>query len=281
MGRHTKPLANECKAIMDKMYSHDRVHSSATLDKRFGDAGRLGQMIEQKYGLESINNLKPGHIQGVFADMKDGGMSQSQLTSYATAARVITKGIGKENIVSPDNKSLGISRAGERYKPIEANLEKLEQIKNNLYKEDKWLGLAAEMREQFGLRVRESLGSINTVQHPDGKLELEVRWAKGGRHRTVPIETPDQRDIIQRVQQYVRENGLTSLIPKNFDKAEGIKYQKEKLDKLGAHKSTNSNAHALRHHYAQEQIEAGAFRMDVAEKLGHGREEVVSHYVQR
>jgi len=281
MGRHAAPLANQCKGTMDKMYSHDRVHSSLTLSKRFGDAGRLGQMIEQKYGLESINNLKPGHIQGVFSDMKDGGMSQSQLTSYATAARVIAKGIGKENIVPPDNKSLGISRAGERYRPIDANLEKLEQIKNDLYKEGKWLGLAAEMREQFGLRVRESLGSVNTVQHPNGTLELEVRWAKGGRHRTVPIKTPAQRDIVQCVQQYVRENGLTSLIPKKFDKAEGIQHQKEKLDKFGAHKSTNSNAHAARHHYAQEQIKAGASRADVAEKLGHGREEVVSHYVPR
>ncbi|GKT29461.1 hypothetical protein ADUPG1_001195, partial [Aduncisulcus paluster] len=90
-----------------------------------------------------------------------------------------------------------------------------------LYEEGRWLGLAHDMRENFGLRAKESLLS-NEIKGN----RLIVKGAKGGRPRSVEILTEKQWETID-----------------------------------------------------GQQIVKGLSRKDVAEELGHGREEVVSHYV--
>lgn len=40
-----------------------------------------------------------------------------------------------------------------------------------------------------------------------------------------------------------------------------------------------AHAHASRHEYAQQLVKLGANKSDVSQELGHGREEVVAHYV--
>lgn len=103
-----------------------KIHSNSNLtnQKKFGNMSRLLDKVQEKFGLEKIDNLKTNHFEKVFQDLKEKGLSNSTLTGYATAARMIAESIGKQNIVPRDNKDLGISRAGERLQPQECNFEK-------------------------------------------------------------------------------------------------------------------------------------------------------------
>jgi site-specific recombinase XerD len=260
----------------EKLLGKNRRASKLTQYKNAGQVRRLCDVIQQKYGLEKLRNLKTKHILGAFDELEKQELSPSSRASYATAARTIASAIGKENIVPRSNKELGISRAGDRLKPINANMSKSHSIRDQLYQKEEWLGLAAEMRELFGLRAKESL-----LSHKVEKGNLVVNGSKGGRPRTIKIRSEAQQDIIKRVQHHIEANGKTSLIPSNLDLKQGLKKQANILHRLGATKENSAHAHALRHHYAQQQIQEGLSKKDVSEALGHSREEIVAHYVPK
>ncbi len=231
-------------------------------------------MIEKKYGLENVRNLKTKHIHGIFSDLRKTDKAPTTLASYATAAREIACAIGKENIVPRHNKELGASRAGNRLKPVMANTTHIKDITEQLYQKAEWLGLAAEMRAEFGLRAQESL-----LSHEIENNRLVVKGAKGGRPRFIGITTSEQLSLIKRVKDHLGENNKSSLIPSELTLKQGLKKQSNTLHRLGATKRNRAHAHASRHNYAQQLSNHGVSRNDISQILGHGREEVVSHYL--
>lgn len=259
-----------------KLLGKNRRAGVLTQQKNSGQIRRFCDLVQKLYGLQNIHNLKTKHVKGVIEELKKQGLSSTTLASYATAARRISEAIDKRNIVPRTNREMGISRAGERLKPVNADMTTIHSITNMLYEHAEWLGLAAEMRAQFGLRAKESLLSYETVQ---GKLI--VRGAKGGRPRSIEIRTQYQQDLIKRVHIHIKHEGKTSLIPINMTLKQALKHQSNTLHRLGATKNNNAHAHAVRHRYAQQLAKEGASKREISESLGHGREEVVSHYVPK
>ncbi len=257
-----------------------RCKGSLSLDKLKGNAIRLCKLIEELYGLERLNTLSQKHILGAFEILKAKGLSKSTLASYATTARYIADYIGKPEIV-PSNRELGIvRRIEERYKPIDPDQEKLQTIRELLYKRAEWLGLAHDMREAFGLRCKESLLSVNSISLNNIEL-LVVRGTKGGRPRTIPIVTQRQRIAYNAVQRFLDRNpGWTSLVPPDMNLKQALHFQKNALYAVGATKENRANAHALRHGFAQEMIEH-LTPHELTEILGHGRMAVLKHYIER
>nr|WP_287411896.1 site-specific integrase [Pseudodesulfovibrio sp.] len=259
-----------------KLLGKNRRAGVLTQQKNAGQVRRLCDIIQDKYALQNIRHLKTKHILGAIEDLKSQGLGSSTLASYATAARRIAEAIDKQNIVPRTNKEMGISRAGDRLKPVTANMNKIRDITALLYEKAKWLGLAAEMREQFGLRAKESLLSHEVK---DGKLV--IKGSKGGRPRQVPIRNEYQRKLVERVNSYIHRNRLNSLIPVELSLRQALKKQANTLNRIGATKENNAHAHAARHEYAQRLAKSGASKAEISQELGHGREEVVSHYVHK
>ena len=112
----------------------------------------------------------------------------------------------------------------------------------------------------------------------DGKEYLRVDGAKGGRPRSIIIETEQQRVAIARVQAIAARQGTPGLIPADKNLKEFYNFQKNALHNLGATKAQNANMHTLRHDYAQRLAKSGVHDKQIAERLGHNREEVVKHY---
>ena len=267
-------------------YDHSRVAAHETISKHLGNAARIGEFLDNKYGLEHLENLKTKHVDAFVANMQERGLSMSTQASYMSTLRQIANDINKQNIVARTNKEYDISRAGTRLQPIVADKDALESIKDQLYQRGEWLGLAAELREQFGLRSGESIqyhGNVTT--HADGTQSLSLSrmdGTKGSRPREVPIRTETQKNLVSRVQNYIKKSGGQSLMLPNMSRAQAYAAQRNALRELGAMRATQTNAHALRHAYAQERIiNDGVTRSGVAEELGHGREDVVSHYVSK
>lgn len=260
----------------EKLLGKNRRASTLTQYKNAGQIRRLCDLVQNKYGLENIKNLKTKHIHGVFNDLKEQELSSSTLASYATAARTIAHAIGKDNIVPRANNELGISRAGERLRPIKANSELIIDITTQLYARAEWLGLAADLRTQFGLRAKESL-----LSHEIKNDHLVVRGSKGGRPREIAIRNNSQQEILERVHSHIKMEGKSSLIPAHMSLKQGLKYQSNALHRLGATTENRAHAHAARHEYAQQLSKSGANKKAIAQELGHGREEVVSHYIPK
>ena len=278
------PLSHQATKAVSSYLEGTRTRGNETIERRIGDAARIGEWMQERYGLENLSNLKSKHVEAFFRAKQGEGLSASTLANYATTARIIASAIGKENIVPRTNAELGFSRAGDRLNPIQADVTRLGEIRGELYQRGEWLGLAAEMREQFGLRNRESImWSGNVVTRLDGTQAIQLTrqdGTKGGRVREVPIRTEAQRELVDRVRGYMQGN-RGQLYPTSMTSKQAYNYQRDVLHRLGATKTAAANAHAARHAYAQERISQGADRQQVAEELGHGREDVVSHYVSR
>lgn len=266
----------DLKYQASKLLGKNRRAGTLTQQKNAGQVRRFCDVVQNKYGLQNIRNLKTKHVVGAIEELKSQGLGSSTLASYVTAARSIAQTIGKQNIVPRSNRELGISRAGDRLKPVKADTDKLNDITAQLYEKAEWLGLAAEMRKEFGLRAKESLLSTEVA---DGKLV--VRGSKGGRPRDIPIRNESQRELLDRIQDHLNREGKTSLVPSRLSLKQGLKSQSNTIHRLGGTKENNAHPHSSRHSYAQALHEQGSDPQDIAEELGHGRTEVVSHYIPK
>lgn len=258
----------------------DKTHT-----EHLGSLERIGSWLQDRYGLDNINHLKSHMVQAFFQE--HAHKSSSTLEKYATGFRLIAASIGKENIVPRSNKELGGRSAGERYVPKVGNAEKLEEIREKLVEmasknpDNRFLVAAHDMRQAFGLRAAESLASCRIVQR-DGKQFLAPDMTKGGRVREIEIKTAEQREAVTAVRTLASEYGKPSgsMLPPAKSWKQCYNLQKNTMSSLGATKAEKANMHATRHDWAREQLVRGETRKDIAEALGHGREEVVNHYAK-
>ena len=101
MGKHGT-LASQALARMGKDWSK----SSLTREKLLSNTREFAQHVAKSYGLERIDNLKPGHVQSYVNSLHDRGLAPSTMA----AVRVIAAAIGKQNIVQKTNAAYGIER---------------------------------------------------------------------------------------------------------------------------------------------------------------------------
>lgn len=163
---------------------------------------------------------------------------------------------------------------------------------------NEYMRLSIELQQQFGLRQEESLKFRPSYADKGSHIELKGSWTKGGRKRSIPVVTFDQRDLIDRIHAIV---GQGSLIPVQYS----LKQWKKKYERvLGILRF--KNLHGLRHGYAQrryrdlagfESVFAGGpkrraldsnqqvidvqARLQVSQELGHNRIEITDVYLGR
>jgi site-specific recombinase XerD len=158
---------------MSKKHSHkivrqvlDRVGknwslSSLTVQKRLANLKEIGRFMARQ-GLNNIIDMKTKHVDAFVRNLREERqLAPSTLQGYATALRVVAAVIGKEHIVK-SNAELGATRPNsDRFKNGEtpSDIERLAAIKTALCAKSDWQGAAFEMQEQFGLRIKESLGA--------------------------------------------------------------------------------------------------------------------------
>lgn len=274
-----KPLRTQALERVGKNWSN----ASETRDKNLGNIRRLCDRIEEKFGLESIQNLKPHMIEAVFADMQAEGLASTTIAGYATAARTVAEGIGKANIVPRDNAGLGGSRASQRLKPKDVDRGALQAVRDRAVEAaGQWVGLAADMARDFGLRMAGSVSRFEVVQ-VDGRDYLRVT-EKGGLTRHVPFENQRQVETAKAVFAHIREHGQTSLIPTGMTKKQGLNSLRTAWLNAGGTKTNNANFHCWRHAYVQERTgnDLASMARDEKEALvravGHFDTSKLRHY---
>ncbi|OWT58386.1 integrase [Candidimonas nitroreducens] len=112
---------------------------------------------------------------------------------------------------------------------------------------DPQVRMSLRLQAAFGLRREESIKFQPRYADRGDHIAIKGSWAKGGRDRTVPITTPEQRAVLDEVH---RLAGLGSLIPANKT------YIQQRHVYDGQCKAAGlSNMHGLRHRYAQMRYE--------------------------
>jgi site-specific recombinase XerD len=246
---------------------------------------RFCNFVESKFGLERIDNLKPGHVQAYANGLHQEGISARTGANYMAYVRDLCQAIGKGGIVAKDNANYGFGGVPRQY-PLDVNGDKIAEIRSQLDAKaaagDRiamMMSASAAMRDAFGLRQKEALLSAKVVVK-DGKNCLEVKGAKGGRQREVPIRNEKQLTALDRVAATAKALGNANgrPIPPEIALKDAMRTESKVWHTMGGTRAAKANMHAQRHAYAQERLAEGASKAEVNRELGHGDQRSLGSY---
>ena len=207
------------------------------------------------YRITHYKNFDSRHLKALIEHMDAKGYAAGTMQNKLTFTRMYLGWIGKDTMkdlikgMLNDPKQYKRTYSADRDRSWTPEL--YEKTVEELALTNTSMAVALVLMDAFGLRVKEAL-----LLRPDSDLEgdkLELtRGTKGGRPRTLPIETEYQRDVMTTAKYQARLNG-GSLIPKR------ISYKKWRdsfyyyMIKLGITvKAEGFTCHGLRHGYVQK-----------------------------
>jgi integrase len=113
---------------------------------------------------------------------------------------------------------------------------------------DAHVRMSLKLQAVFGLRREESIKFRPGVADQGDHIAIQGSWAKGGRDRTVPITTSEQRGVLEEAK---KRAGSGSLIPAHRSYIQQRQVYDGQCKRAGL-----SHMHGLRHRYAQMRYEA-------------------------
>lgn len=252
------------------------------------------QLREAGFRQMKASSLKGKHVQALLDRWQGEGLSSGTIKNRLSHLRWWAEKIGKSGILPADNTQLGV--AERRYV---TNISKAQELSTGLEQvADAHVRMSLQLQAAFGLRREEAIKFQPSYANRGDHIALKGSWTKGGRERTVPVITAEQRDVLQAAH---RLAGTGSLIPadKTFIQQRHVYDGQCKAAGL-------SNMHGLRHQYAQSRYEAltgwkapaaggpqrqsltmsqrlldTEARESISKELGHNRAEIVSVYCGR
>ena len=255
-------------------------------------ANQLGDMGFMRL---KAKNLKEKHALALVERWKNEGLSAGTLKNRMGVLRWVYEKVGKPRILAKRNADYGIEN--RRYqtnvnKARELTPQSLDRIKSEHVR------LSVQLQREMGLRREEAMKiDVGWADRGD-RLVLKGSWTKGGRPREIPIETKEQRNLLDRVKAFTAGG---SLIPAESSYIEHLKLYENQTAAAGLEK-----LHGLRHAYAQQRYKditgwlapaAGGrksgdltdeerkrdhdARMQISKELGHSREQISVVYLGR
>ncbi len=201
------------------------------------------QLREAGFRQMKASSLKGKHVQALLDRWQEEGLSSGTIKNRLSHLRWWAEKIGKAGILPADNTQLGV--AERRYVP---NISKARELGTGLEQlTDAHVRISLQLQAAFGLRREEAIKFQPSYADRGDHIALKGSWTKGGRERTVPITTTEQRDALHAAH---RLAGTGSLIPANKT------YIQQRHVYDGQCKAAGlSHMHGLRHQYAQSRYE--------------------------
>ena len=202
------------------------------------------QLHELGYKHMQARSLKPKHVDALVSLWKDQGISVGTFKNRLSALRWWANRVGKADIIAKDNNAYGI---GNRRYIGEESKAKLLDEKQLGKVSDEHARLSLRLQSAFGLRREEAIKFSPNYAIKDDHIKLKASWTKGGRARSVPIRTDEQRKLLEDVKKLARGGAL---IPPKRNYVE----QRNRYDRQ-VRTAGIKNPHGLRHAYAQRRYE--------------------------
>jgi hypothetical protein len=241
----------------------------------------------------SSHSLKPKHVEALVRHWLESDVATGTIKNRMAAFRWWARKVNRQNVVARSNDHYGIpnrqfvTNRSKAKSVLTADLAKVR---------DEHVRMSLELQQAFGLRREESIKFIPTYADQGDHLVLKPAWTKGGKARTIPIRTPEQREVLDRAH---RLAGKGSLIPSSRIYIKQLRIYEGHTLRAGL-----SKMHGLRHAYAQRRYEeltgwkspaAGGpssksltreqrnqdhhARLIISRELGHERRQIVSVYL--
>lgn len=253
------------------------------------------QLHELGYKHMQAKSLKPKHVEALVSLWKEQDLSVGTLKNLLSGLRWWARHVGKDDMIPKDNNAFDIGRrsqVAEESKAWELKETQLEKIF------DPYVRLSLRLQAAFGLRREEAIKFRPNYAIKADHIKLKASWTKGGRARTVPIRTDEQRRLLDDVRKLAKGGAL---IPPNKNYVD----QKIHYDSQ-VRTAAIKNPHGLRHAYAQRRYEEltgwkapvsggpasrslssrqcardKSARETISRELGHSREEISASYLGR
>ncbi|MCB4322557.1 integrase domain-containing protein [Alcaligenes sp. 13f] len=250
------------------------------------------QLREAGFRQMSATSLKGKHVEALLRRWQAEGLSTGTLKNRMAHLRWWAEKVGKAGILPADNTKLGIPE--RRYVTNESKAKELGDRLDRVT--DPHVRMSLRLQAAFGLRREESIKFQPRYADHGDHIAIKESWAKGGRDRTVPITTPEQRAVLNEAH---RLAGSGSLIPSHKT------YIQQRHVYDGQCKAAGlSNMHGLRHRYAQmryevltgwkapaaggssvgrlsptQRMQDNRVRQTISRELGHERVQITSTYL--
>ena len=276
-----KPLSVQVLEALGK----DWRNASLTREAHLLAAKDFANFVEKNFGLEKLQNLKPGHVEA-YAKNMHGRVANGTACNRMAVVRDIAQAIGKANIVSRDNAAYGINR-GERSKPVMQNVEKVNAIRaaicalaNAGDRVAIMCHAAAELRDAFGMRAKESLMSHKIIERMQA---LVIEGAKGGRPNQLEFLSDRQAQAAAQIAVASKMLGSKSgrIIPPEMSLKMAYDAQRNLWRSLGGTKENGAHMHSDRHRNAQEMHAAGYSNAEIMGRYGHGEDRSPFFYIPK
>lgn len=262
-------------------------------NRRRGLSAMASELADLGYKLPAAGSIKPKHAEALVERWLDADTSDASIRNRLTWLRWWAEKVNKPNVVHRDNAVYGVAERGEITRNRAQTLDhaKLATI------ECPHIKAAVMLQVAFGLRREEAMKFQPQAAARADHIALQASWTKGGRARTVPVTTLEQRHVLEHVLRLVP--GAGSLIPADMSYVEHLKRFEYQTLKAGLR-----NTHGFRHAYAQQRyavltgqpcpLAAGkrwadmngteraadrAARHRISAELGHGRLKITDTYL--
>lgn len=201
------------------------------------------QLREAGFRQMRAGSLKGKHVEVLLQRWQAEGLSAGTLKNRLSHLRWWAEKIGKASILPADNTKLGIPDRHHvadksKAKGLDGRLDRIT---------DPHVRMSLRLQAAFGLRREESIKFQPGYADRGDHIALKGSWTKGGRERTVPITTPEQRAVLDDARWLA---GAGSLIPANKTYIQQRHVYDGQCEAAGL-----SNMHGLRHQYAQMRYE--------------------------
>ena len=202
------------------------------------------QLHELGYKHMQTRSLKPKHVDALVSLWKDQSIGVGTFKNRLSALRWWASKVGKADIIAKDNNAYGIGN--RRYVGEESKAQILDEKQLGKVS-DEHARLSLRLQSAFGLRREEAIKFSPNYAIKDDHIKLKASWTKGGRARSVPIRTDEQRQLLEDVKKLARGGAL---IPPERNYVE----QRNRYDRQ-VRTAGIKNPHGLRHAYAQRRYE--------------------------
>jgi integrase len=202
------------------------------------------QLREGGFRQMRAGSLKGKHVDALMQRWQADGLSVGTLKNRLAHLRWWAEKIGKGGLLPADNARLGVPERHYAGGPNKAQVldDRLDRLT------DPHVRMSLRLQAAFGLRREESIKFQPGYADRGDHIALKGSWTKGGRERTVPITTAEQRAVLAEAH---RLAGAGSLIPAHK------RYIQQRHVYDGQCKMAGfSHTHGLRHQYAQARYEA-------------------------
>ncbi|MDA1298516.1 MAG: integrase domain-containing protein [Proteobacteria bacterium] len=270
-----------------------------SFETRVGRERQLAAIANQLHELGfrqlQATSLKQKHVRALVEHWKGQNLSPGTIKNRMSCLRWWAEKVNKRAVVAGSNDFYGIPDrqfVSESSKAKGLAREQLDRVK------DEHVRMSLRLQQAFGLRREEALKIRPRWADRGDHLHLKASWTKGGRERTVPIRTREQRALLEQAK---RLAGLGALIPGGRSYIEQLRIYERHTANAGL-----SKMHGLRHAYAQQryleltgwpsphgggpskkdltpaQREADLqARLAISRELGHVREQITAVYLGR